>query len=529
MSTARLIPVIAPTGEVADLAENSDEYNKAIAAGAKPGVDMIAPTGEKAVVPRGVDYVKALSQGAKAVPFQSNQTLNADQPGMQSTMVTPAQHVWNAIKGSGSEALDTVKGIGSAFTGDSGIPAYEMGKSYFDSVQATKQQADDAAAQGNPVKSGFMTVAAATPLVGPAAAGLYNKAENDMPIDQLVGRGGIQALQAFLLKSGGPAADASDMVKAAASKEAVFNKGTVANTVSDAFNPHPDEAPNFRQNIMQHIDSIVQDNGKVPANRAELADAAQQSATKARADYRALVDPAKDVVTYGGKTLGQLEARLSQINATLNPKYQKGGLTAVNALNAEQSAALTEEAATLRKTINTETAKQLGIKPEDVSAARQKYGQLGDVADKMRWYLDNEKFSSNKVANQPANAPDISLLGGANMVRNAVWSKIMGNPADKAVADMLSRYVPGQKLPLQINPLDAGGSNPRQPAWRTANQSGTQLESLGDFTPDIQRASAQQAIKNISRRDAQPQPMPNVLSDVQKRAIQQALSNRSQR
>lgn len=83
MSTARLIPVIAPTGEVADLAENSDEYNKAIAAGAKPGVDMIAPTGEKAVVPRGVDYVKALSQGAKAVPFQSNQTLNADQLGMQ--------------------------------------------------------------------------------------------------------------------------------------------------------------------------------------------------------------------------------------------------------------------------------------------------------------------------------------------------------------------------------------------------------------------------------------------------------------
>lgn len=480
------------------------------------------------------DFPQAFASKKVTPSFQQQLTDKPDQPGLQPISTSPAEHVWNTIKGFGSEGVDTLKSLGSAVMGDSGIPAYEMAKGYFNSVQDTKQQADTAAAQGNPIKSGFMTAAAATPLVGPGAAKLYNLAEKGTPTDELIGRGGMQALQAFLMRSGTRAAatDTASAVKSNTGADAVFNKGAVADTISDAFNPHPDEVPSFKQNVAQHIDSIIQESGKVPTNRAELADAAQQSATKARADYRALADPVKDVQVSGGKTLGQLEARLSQINATLNPKYQKGGLTAVNALNAEQSAALTEEAASLRKTINTETAKQLGIKPEDVSAARQKYGQLGDVADKMRWYLDNENFSSNKVANQPANAPDISLLGGANMVRNAVWSKIMGNPADKAVADMLSRYVPGQKLPLQINPLDAGGSNPRQPAWRTANQSGTQLESLGDFTPDMSSAMNQQAIKNLIRRDARPQPStpaPKVLSDLQKRAIQGALSNRSQR
>lgn len=260
--------------------------------------------------------------------------------------------------------------------------------------------------------------------------------------------------------------------RANTAKERLFakppaTKASIAEIIADKINPHPDERPTFQENVEQHLDAALNERGKPITNRSDLGTAFKARAVAAKKAYDTLVKPVQDervsttgIPGYAGgvvnegrntATLRQLEQRLGIINNTLNATYEKGGLAAQSALGAEAKVALNSEAHAIRNLINEETASRLKIKPEDVAAARQAYGATGNVADKIRWYLDNEKYSSNKVANQPTQAPDITFIGAANMARKAAWDRIAGNPADKAVKNAFEFYRPTPNSPLLTN------------------------------------------------------------------------------
>src|SRR5271157_308099 len=119
-----------------------------------------------------------------------------------------------------------------------------------------------------------------------------------------------------------------------------------ARKITDAVNPIPTKMEQFQTSVAQHIDKIVT---FAKANNIDITslDGLGQ-AMKGSGDwirqhyYNDMLAPVKDrpvsvtaIKGYSGDTatpstatLGQLDARLTQINAELNPKYAKGGIAA---------------------------------------------------------------------------------------------------------------------------------------------------------------------------------------------------------
>jgi hypothetical protein len=162
-------------------------------------------------------------------------------------------------------------------------------------------------------------------------------------------------------------------------------------------------------------------------------------------------------------TLGQLDARLSQINAELNPKYAKGGIAGQAAV--KSAAELNAEAAGIRTELYSGIGKAIGVDPKAVADTRGAFGALNDLAEKTGAASTKERFSANKSERAPLTINPFSSGGGKQFVADKAISKLRGDVVGKKLVDAISK--------AQIKPYELPTPNPtrvvvkpRNPAWK---------------------------------------------------------------
>lgn len=207
-------------------------------------------------------------------------------------------------------------------------------------------------------------------------------------------------------------------------------------TVKNAVNPPANEVPKYQKTLGAQLDNIKQfakDNNITISDRASMADVMTKAADSYKQKYYSLLDKADP---YG--TLKPMDARLTEINATLNPAYEKGGganIASQAAVSAETKSALTAEAAGIRQKLFTEIAQRNGIPVEEVAAARNNMGALRYLAEKTNKALNVEQYAANKAAAKPVSV-DTTATGLLTRGAEKVINKIRGNPSDRATSNV---------------------------------------------------------------------------------------------
>lgn len=260
------------------------------------------------------------------------------------------------------------------------------------------------------------------------------------------------------------------MVKATKPKVPMTSQQAVSK-LRFAVNPNLNDAPGFLNEMNQHLDSIVregQNGATTPQDLQSLA-----ATTKAVADahpyYKTFIEPyaGEDVSTsqipnyqgnsvdYGRARIGDLNARLKTINATLNPRFARGpaGSTQqVAAVSAQEAGQLQAEAAGIRNTLASEISKRTGVPAATIAAQRAPYGQLADLADTMQQYANEATAKSNANAKAPLTLNPLAHNGKVFVLDKAL-NYFRGDPTNNAIADVFANYDPGVAPPQpQITP-----------------------------------------------------------------------------
>lgn len=227
-------------------------------------------------------------------------------------------------------------------------------------------------------------------------------------------------------------------------------------TIKDAVNPSPKSVPKYEEalnNQISNIEKFAQENKIAITDRESFANVAKRAGQSARDEYYGWLKPIESEritppQSYQGAvlgshpqpvaTLGQLDARLTEINATLNPYYEKGGganIAAQAAVSSETRSALTAEAAQIRNTLYKEIATRQQVPVEQVAATRRTMGELRYIAEQTNLALNKEQFNVNAAKQQPINLE--STLAG--IAGRAVQSRVrarFGTPGDRAVGNV---------------------------------------------------------------------------------------------
>ncbi len=226
-----------------------------------------------------------------------------------------------------------------------------------------------------------------------------------------------------------------------------------AKTLTDAVNPRPQHMPGFEADLGEHLPRAVdyaKRNGFEINTRADLGKALEGVGEESYHDYyEQFIEPTKDewvattdIPGYQGETFGEgghtatiqsLENRLSTINSTLYPKFQKGGLAAEASIDSGTAAQLSSEAAGIRNMMNQTIGQKLGIPPETVANARSKFGAPRDLADKTVRAINEERFGEN-LERRGADVPS----DRAGALRWAI-RKLTARKPDTAVANTMKR------------------------------------------------------------------------------------------
>lgn len=219
--------------------------------------------------------------------------------------------------------------------------------------------------------------------------------------------------------------------------------------LSDAVNVPPKQAPKFNSDLSTHIDKVVDyaTENRIPLNSREgLASAMKGAASKQKATYyQQVLGPNRDIAVtppdgysgdisnpgemYSRATLGQLDARLSQINAELSPKYAKGGMAAQAAV--KSAAELNSEAAGIRAVLYGHLGDIVGSDPKGVGALRASFGALDDMAEKTGLSANKARYQANVQAQQPLTINP--LANHKTFVGDKLINSIRG---DKVAADI---------------------------------------------------------------------------------------------
>lgn len=307
---------------------------------------------------------------------------------------------------------------------------------------------------------GYTGATAAAPLFGegPAKAG------------EQLGAGNIRGALGTTIGTLAPVVVGGELAgrggKAPAS--APFAKDAAVNTMRRVFNPNPTDARGFQNELRDQIDTLVahgQKNG-LPQSEFGIHDSVAKLA-RAAADadpyYKTRIEPfqheivsPRQIPGYRGAlngmddtTIGDLNARLRTINATLQPKYARGPAGSpqqVAAVSAEQAAALQNEAAGIRTTLAKEISKRTGVPAEQIAAERRNYGQLANLADTMQYYADEITQRNIAEGKKPLTMRDVlpSLenpagLFGRTRVNPKNW---LNTPDARAVLNTFRTYKP---------------------------------------------------------------------------------------
>jgi hypothetical protein len=245
----------------------------------------------------------------------------------------------------------------------------------------------------------------------------------------------------------------------------------VARVLTDAVNPSPKSMPAYESTLSSHMPKVLDwasRNGLKIVDRESLASAMKGAHDELKADYDSMyIDPVRDewvpttyvkgysggTVNPGTATIGQLNARLSEINATLSPSYEKGGLSAQVAISAEAKSALNSEAAGIRKVLNDSVGKKLGVDPKQVADARSVVGSLRNAADKTQISANQARYVKNM------NDRGIDLPTSKAGVVHKIARKVFSKDADKVVADTMEK--------LRVEPPTPQAESPLAPAIKS--------------------------------------------------------------
>jgi hypothetical protein len=220
---------------------------------------------------------------------------------------------------------------------------------------------------------------------------------------------------------------------------------------------------------------------------------------------------------YNTATLGQLDQRLTTINATLNPAYERGGAIARAAISAESKAALKAEGAAIRNTLNSTIGSKMGIDPGQIAGAREKFGALSSAADKARMAIDRGRYARN-VQKSPVVTDKSTLTRKAG---SYVAEKVF-NP-DRKVADAIKKLEPESEVEMERRrPTQP---NPRLVAKQALADQIKHLEARGQNLTRNQRlrlGELQSKFDQMNREDM-AQVSSVIDQDLHNRAMQQAI------
>jgi hypothetical protein len=291
-----------------------------------------------------------------------------------------------------------------------------------------------------------------------------------------------------------------------------------ARQITDAVNPAPRQLRPYQDTLTKHMPDVIEhakakgiDLTDPKMARENLATALQSHADELRSQYYdTYIKPNADVqvptqniphygggtVDYNTATIQQLDARLTEINATLRPSYERGGASARAAITAESKAALGAEAAVIRNRMNSVIASKMGVDPGQIAGARQKFGALGDAADKTRMAIDRQRYAGN-VQKSPVVTDKSTLTRKAGTY---VAEKVF-NP-DRKVANAIKRLEPESAVEMERR--RGAGPNPRGVAKQALVDQIKHLEARGEQLTRNQRVrldTLKEKLDTMNRED----------------------------
>lgn len=223
--------------------------------------------------------------------------------------------------------------------------------------------------------------------------------------------------------------------------------------LTQAIEPDPKLAPDVMKNLSTHLDTIHAAATKPINTLADLGEATAQAA--ANDPYRkSFIEPYRDMtvstnyvrgysgqeVSAGTATIGQLDQRLSQINDTLYPKFNKGGpgsQAAQAAIGSEQASGLMSEANSIRNALAENLSKRTGIDAQVIRDARGRFGQLNDLASKINRTVEERAAQQRLAQNTPLTVKDLNPKDIPLNPKN--W---FGNVPDRVVQQTMRNYRP---------------------------------------------------------------------------------------
>ncbi|HTC92871.1 MAG TPA: hypothetical protein VK699_05410 [Terriglobales bacterium] len=259
---------------------------------------------------------------------------------------------------------------------------------------------------------------------------------------------------------------------------------------------------------------------RTPAYQMEAAASTARDAAQTRPYFDRYLNPSEpdsvgttNIKSYGGEsngynsaTIGQLNKRLTNINAELYPKFQKGGAGSAAsqaAVNADRAQVLQGEAAGIRDTINNYLSKKYNVPVNQLENLRGEYGKLMDVADTMQFRANALKQAENTRAMTPYSerAPQSATELGGRIVGGTV-NKIVGNPTTNALRKAFSYQGKPAALP-EPSPLPPQVPR-RPPVWKTGPSGGTPpVPGSSSALPPQVPSGANTAVDAIRPTDAE--------------------------
>ncbi len=296
--------------------------------------------------------------------------------------------------------------------------------------------------------------------------------------------------------------------ESAAKTEASVGLENAAKVITDAVNPLPKQMGPFQKALSQHLDKILTYAASKGINIDSIEGLGQ--AAKGAGDwirshyYENILGPVKDVPMdisgikgYSGATaspstasLGQLDARLSEINAELNPKFAKGGIAAQAAV--KSAGDLNAEASSIRQILYKRLGEATGIDPQVIAQTRGAFGSLDNLAEQTNSAASKGRFAANKTAAEPITVNPFGGSKGKQFVLDKAVNAVRGNPTENSIRNAVRKAdVPRYQLPepsptaVRATLKPSGPARPR--SWWNIPEGG------GGGTPPVEPSEAERA------------------------------------
>jgi hypothetical protein len=454
-------PMIAPDGSTAEVPEAS--MKAALAAGAKHAVQMLGPDGSKAYVPMDQAHV-AMQKGASPIGG------------------LPALRLPEVKENLTGNIYAGVRDFGKTALGNNPVTAAQSltGNGLTELVSQDEQQRIKD-------EGGFLAKSKLSNIGSNTVEDLKNTFAPGDTTGARVGSGAANAVTLGRTIHAARGLNTSTRVPLEKLPDGHLNN------LRKVANPDVNDL-HFDAKFMKHggeaISQFEQTNGHLPQTTHELGTAFLDSAKANRELYYGKMissvesDPLSTPNGYGGAKLTpgtasvrQLDARLTDINNTLEPKFARGGpgsQQAQAAVGAGEARALKAEAASIRAILYPYLGQRLGLTAEQVGGIRDSFGAQRHIGETIL-ISENERFARTAgkemtpkglTINPLSNTKEFVLDKALNAMRSSE------SPADRAVREAMAQVRTGGMQRPTPNVQPPQTPPPRTPAWKAGENGG---------------------------------------------------------